>query len=128
MKYLKRIEIDDAVEAGKASIKDHPGGGTRWRRYEEDPHDGGKMSPMKQRVMTSSSSRWTPLAQIAINAGKDDVAMIVAKVQEGKVNAGYDAVADEVITTTCSRRALSILPRCHTWRSTLSHGGYASHD
>jgi chaperonin GroEL len=38
-----------------------------------------------------------PLAQIAINAGKDDASVIVAKVQSGKTNAGYDALADEIV-------------------------------
>jgi chaperonin GroEL len=38
-----------------------------------------------------------PLAQIAINAGKDDAAVIVSKVQSGKANAGYDAVADMIV-------------------------------
>ena len=39
----------------------------------------------------------TPLAQIAINAGKDDAAVIVSKVQSGKANAGYNALTDELI-------------------------------
>ena len=38
-----------------------------------------------------------PLAQIALNAGKDDAAVIVSKVQSGKANAGYDALKDEVV-------------------------------
>ena len=38
-----------------------------------------------------------PLAQIALNAGKDDAAVIVSKVQGGKANAGYNALTDEVI-------------------------------
>ena len=48
-----------------------------------------------------------PLAQIAINAGKDDAAVIVSKVQSGKANAGYDALADRSLRT-CSRAASSI--------------------
>ena len=39
----------------------------------------------------------TPLAQIAINAGKDDAVVIVSKVQSGKANAGYNALTDEVV-------------------------------
>jgi len=35
--------------------------------------------------------------QIAINAGKDDAAVIVSKVQSGKANAGYDALTDEIV-------------------------------
>jgi len=37
-----------------------------------------------------------PLAQIAINAGKDDASLIVSKVQSGKANAGYNALTDEI--------------------------------
>ena len=39
----------------------------------------------------------TPLAQIAINAGKDDASLIVSKVQSGKANAGYNALTDEIV-------------------------------
>ena len=38
-----------------------------------------------------------PLRQIALNCGKDDAATIVARVQEGKEAAGYDAVADVIV-------------------------------
>jgi chaperonin GroEL len=38
-----------------------------------------------------------PLAHIAINAGKDDAAVIVSKVQSGKANAGYNALSDEMV-------------------------------
>ena len=37
-----------------------------------------------------------PLTHIALNAGKDDAAVLVAKVQMGKHNAGYDALKDEI--------------------------------
>jgi len=38
-----------------------------------------------------------PLKQIAVNAGKDDGSVIVEKVKNGKGNAGYDALKDEMI-------------------------------
>ena len=38
-----------------------------------------------------------PLKQIAINAGKEDGSVIVDKVKNGKGNAGYDALKDEMI-------------------------------
>jgi chaperonin GroEL len=38
-----------------------------------------------------------PLAQIAMNAGKDEASLIVSKVQGGKVNSGYDAVNDMIV-------------------------------
>ena len=38
-----------------------------------------------------------PLRQIAVNAGKDDGAVIVEKVKQAKGNAGYDAVKDMIV-------------------------------
>ena len=38
-----------------------------------------------------------PLRQIAINAGKDDGAVIVDKIKNGKGNEGYDANADKMV-------------------------------
>ncbi|MDO8590456.1 MAG: TCP-1/cpn60 chaperonin family protein, partial [bacterium] len=38
-----------------------------------------------------------PLKQIAINAGKDDGSVIVEHVRNGKGNAGYDALKDEMV-------------------------------
>ena len=38
-----------------------------------------------------------PLKQIAINAGHDDGAVIVDRVEEGKGNQGYDANADKIV-------------------------------
>lgn len=100
MKYLKD-KIDDAVKATKASIEEGiiPGGGTALAKIAKKllAHTG-KMSVDEQvgyDIVTRALE--TPLAQIAINAGKDDAAMIVAKVQEGKAHAGYNAATDEVV-------------------------------
>ena len=101
MKYLKD-KIDDAVKATKASIEEGivPGGGTALAKVAK------KLANMDLKKLSADEkvgfdivtrALEMPLRQIAINAGKDDAGSIVEKVQKGKVNAGYNAVTDEVI-------------------------------
>jgi chaperonin GroEL len=100
MKYLKD-KIDDAVKATKASIEEGivPGGGTALAKIAK------KIGAQKGKMTADEKAGFDivvhalemPLAQIAINAGKDDAAIIVGKVQSGKVNAGYNALTDEII-------------------------------
>lgn len=100
MKYLKD-KIDDAVKATKASIEEGivAGGGTALAKV-------AKKLGSKSEQMTSDEETGydivvraleMPLAQIAMNAGKDDAAVIVSKVQGGKSNAGYNAATDEIV-------------------------------
>ncbi len=100
MKYLKD-KIDDAVKATKASIEEGivAGGGTALAKV-------AKKLAGKEEKMTSDEETGyeivvraleVPLAQIAMNAGKDDAAVIVSKVQGGKANAGYNAATDEIV-------------------------------
>src|SRR3989344_386022 len=100
MKYLKD-KIDDAVKATKASIEEGivAGGGTALAKVAKKlmAHEG-KMSVDENAVFDIVvQALETPLAQIAINAGKDDAAVIVSKVQTGKANAGYNALIDEIV-------------------------------
>ncbi len=99
MKYLKD-KIDDAVKATKASIEEGivAGGGTALAKIAKKLAAGAKMS-VDERVGFDIVVRAleTPLAQIVINAGKDDAAVIVSKVQGGKANAGYNALADAMV-------------------------------
>lgn len=100
MKYLKD-KIDDAVKATKASIEEGivPGGGTALAKIAK------KIATQSESLSADERAGFDivvhalemPLAQIAINAGKDDASAIVAKVQAGRVNAGYNAVTDEII-------------------------------
>ncbi|HYD93314.1 MAG TPA: chaperonin GroEL [Candidatus Paceibacterota bacterium] len=100
MKYLKD-KIDDAVKATKASIEEGivPGGGTALAKVSKKlAGAGGKMSADEQvgyDIVVRALEQ--PLRQIALNCGKDDVSVIISKVQSGKSYAGYDAVADEVV-------------------------------
>lgn len=100
MKYLKD-KIDDAVKATKASIEEGivSGGGTALAKVAK------KLVAIKGKMTTDEKAGFDivvralemPLAQIAINAGKDDAAVIVSKVQAGKINAGYNALIDELV-------------------------------
>ncbi len=100
MKYLKD-KIDDSVKATKASIEEGivPGGGTALAKVAK------KLSAQEGKMSTDEKTGYDivvralemPLTQIAINAGKDDAAVIVSRVQSGKANAGYDALTDEVV-------------------------------
>jgi len=100
MKYLKD-KIDDAVKATKASIEEGivPGGGTALAKVAKKlaAQDGKMSADEKTGFDIVVHALETPLAQIAINAGKDDSSVIVSKVQSGKANAGYDAMKDEII-------------------------------
>ena len=106
MKYLKD-KIDDAVKATKASIEEGivAGGGTALAKVAK------KLAALAGTLGADEAAGFAivvnalekPLAQIAINAGKDDAAVIVSKVQSGKTNAGYDALADEIADDMLAR-------------------------
>ena len=100
MKYLKD-KIDDAVKATKASIEEGivAGGGTALAKVAKKlmAHEGKMSVDEKAGFDIVVQALETPLAQIAINAGKDDAAVIVSKVQTGKANAGYNALIDEIV-------------------------------
>jgi chaperonin GroEL len=100
MKYLKD-KIDDAVKATKASIEEGivPGGGTALAKISKKLASADIKLSSDERTGYQIVVRALemPLAQIALNAGKDDAAVIVSKVQDGKASAGYNAVTDEVI-------------------------------
>ena len=106
MKYLKD-KIDDAVKATKASIEEGivAGGGTALAKVAKKlaTHEGKMSVDEKTGFDIVVRALETPLAQIAINAGKDDVANIVSQVQSGKINAGYDALADEIVVDMLAR-------------------------
>ena len=106
MKYLKD-KIDDAVKATKASIEEGivAGGGTALAKVAKKlaAHLSAQAGEGKMNVDEKAGfdivvqALETPLAQIAMNAGKDDAAVIVSKVQSGKANAGYNALTDEIV-------------------------------
>jgi chaperonin GroEL len=100
MKYLKD-KIDDAVKATKASIEEGivAGGGTALAKVSKKLSTNTEKMSVDEKVGFDIVIRALemPLTQIAMNAGKDDVVTIVAKVQAGKSNAGYNAVTDVIV-------------------------------
>lgn len=100
MKYLKD-KIDDAVKSTKASIEEGivAGGGTALAKVAKKlaSHDGKMGADEKAGFDIVMRALEIPLTQIALNAGKDDAAVIVSKVQGGKANAGYNALTDEIV-------------------------------
>ncbi len=105
MKYNK-LKIEDAVEATKAAIAEGivAGGGTALVRAGAKVMAKLPKSPSADiahefnvGVEIVLKALEAPLKQIAINAGKDDGAVIVEKVKNANGNAGYDANADKIV-------------------------------
>ncbi len=100
MRYLKD-KIDDAVKATKASIEEGivAGGGAALAKVAKKimAHDIKMSADERTGFDIVVHALETPLMQIAINAGKDNAAIIVSKVQSGKGNIGYDAQKDEIV-------------------------------
>jgi len=106
MKYLK-LKIEDAVNATKAAIDEGivSGGGVALVKASQKVAEWLKVEKAKGKINPDFEVGFAivlkaleaPLRQIAINAGKDDGSVIVEKVKNGKGNAGYDALKDEMI-------------------------------
>ena len=115
MKYIK-LKIEDAVAATKAALAEGivPGGGTaflrasvvlsaKWEK-ELSEESGKKLNGSEERkiaFMIMLRALEEPVAQIAANAGKR-VGEIASKIkdkmsEEGKQNAGYDALHDKIV-------------------------------
>lgn len=101
MKYLK-LKIEDAVNATKAAIEEGivPGGGVALVKVANsvrESYKGGKNRETDVGYEIVLKALEAPLMQIAINAGKDDGAVIVDKIKNGKGNMGYDAAREEIV-------------------------------
>ncbi len=102
MKYLK-LKIEDAVNATKAAIDEGivAGGGVAFVRAAEKVRSIlmskaiGKEEEIGASIVLKALE--APLRQIAINAGKDDGAVIIEEIKKGKGNIGYDAKKDEMV-------------------------------
>jgi chaperonin GroEL len=102
MKYLK-LKIEDAVNATKAAIDEGivAGGGVAFIKAAAEvskkqmPAGASKEFELGYKIVLKALE--APLRQIALNAGKDDGAVIIEKVKTGKGNTGYDALKDEII-------------------------------
>jgi chaperonin GroEL len=105
MKYLK-LKIEDAVNATKAAIAEGivPGGGAALVKAAKKLSEKGAKPPsdsfgpeFEAGFLIVMKALEAPLRQIAVNAGKDDGSVVLDKVQHGKGNIGYNALADEII-------------------------------
>ena len=102
MKYLK-LKIEDAVNATKAAIDEGivAGGGVALIKaaveVAKKAMPAGASTEFELGYKIVLKALEAPLKQIAINAGKDDGSVIIERVKNGKGNAGYDALKDEMI-------------------------------
>lgn len=104
MKYLKD-KVEDSVNATRAAIEEGivPGGGTALMRASAVV-SGKKLTPtiknfdeeFQAGVNIVLKALEAPLSQIVENVGRDDVGDILDQVENGKDNAGYNAVADDI--------------------------------
>ena len=99
MKYLK-LKIEDAINATKAAIDEGvvAGGGSALAHIAEKI--GGKKMPTAEEQVGYDivvKACEAPLKHIAMNAGKDDGAVIVDKVKSGGELSGYNALTDEIV-------------------------------
>ncbi len=108
MKYLK-LKIEDAVNATKAAIEEGivPGGGVALIRAGlevekllQNKKGLTKEQELGYKIVLKALS--APARQIAINAGKEDGAVIVDKIRNGKGNIGYDALKDIMVADMIS--------------------------
>ncbi|HEY4514751.1 MAG TPA: chaperonin GroEL [Candidatus Paceibacterota bacterium] len=131
MKY-KKLKVEDAVQATKAAMEECivAGGGAALVHAASVVSKKLPKSPSKDierefmvgvEVLLSALS--SPLKQIAVNAGKDDGAVIVEKVREAGVTAGYDAGADEVVKDMFAR---GIIDPVKVTRAGLQHAASAA--
>ena len=131
MKY-KKLKIEDAVQATKAAMEEGivAGGGAAFvhaassvgkKTIKAPSTDIEKEFQVGVEILLASLS--SPLRQIAINAGKDDGAVIVERVREGGVTSGYDAGADEVVKDMFAR---GIVDPVKVTRAGLQHAASAA--
>ncbi len=105
MKYVK-LKIEDAVNATKAAVEEGivAGGGTALikagmavsgKNLKAPSSDIADEFEVGVKILLKALE--APLRQIAVNAGKDDGAVIVDKIKQSKGNEGYDANADRIV-------------------------------
>lgn len=104
MKYIK-LKVEDAVNATKAAIAEGivAGGGSALAKASGrllktlEKNSASMTHEEKIGYTIVAKALQEPLKQIAVNAGKDDGAVIVDAVMNGKSASGYDALKDEII-------------------------------
>ena len=97
----KKDRIDDALHATRAAVEEGivPGGGVALIRTRKTLSDAiakeeGDFKVGMQIVLNCLSA---PLRQIVANAGRQEAALVVSKVESASANSGYDASTDEYV-------------------------------
>jgi chaperonin GroEL len=127
MKYLK-LKIEDAVNATKAAIEEGivPGGGVALVKAAEATAKkklSGKSREEEVGYQIVLKALEAPLKQIAINAGKDDGAVIVEEIKKAKGSFGYDAQKDAMVEDMF---AAGIIDPVKVTRSGVQHAASAA--
>ncbi len=131
MKYLK-LKIEDAVNATKAAIEEGivSGGGAALVKAAQKVAGKNLKSPSRTfeaefaaGVAMVIKALEAPLRQIAINGGKEDASVILDQVRNGKGNAGYDALKDEIVPDMI---AAGIIDPVKVTRSGVQHAASAA--
>ncbi len=108
IKYLK-LKIEDAVNATKAAIEEGvvSGGGVAFVKVIEKVKKAVARKTLESKEFETGidiviRSLESPIRNIVRNAGRDDAAVIIDKIKQGGVNAGYDAKKDEMVSDMIS--------------------------
>lgn len=127
MKYLKD-KIDDSVNATKAAVEEGvvPGGGAALAQIAGKLlkiHKGGS-NEIEIGYAILLNSLTAPLKQIALNAGRDDGAVIVRDVQK-KAGTGYDANSDDASASIVDMFEAGIIDPVKVTRSCVQNAASA---
>lgn len=106
MKYLK-LKIEDALRATKAAIAEGivAGGGSTFvrlshhleKKFEEVSKENHQSEFLVGYQIVIKALK-EPITQIVENTGRDDAAVIIKNIKEGKGFVGYDALNDVMVT------------------------------
>ncbi len=128
MKYLKD-KIDDSVNATKAAVEEGvvPGGGSALAQVAGKllkNHKGGT-GEVEVGYAILLNALTAPLKQIALNAGRDDGAVIVRDVQK-KAGTGFDASKDDLDVTIVDMFEAGIIDPVKVTRSGVQNAASAA--
>mgnify|MGYP002621546602 CR=1 FL=1 len=125
MKYLK-LKIEDAVNATKAAIEEGivAGGGSALAKVAGTlAEKADKLSDEGRGYQTVVNALVAPLRQIAVNAGKDNGAVVIDKVMAGGKRSGYDAGKDAYVEDMLKA---GIVDPVKVTRSAIEHAASAA--
>ncbi|MCH7597915.1 chaperonin GroEL [Patescibacteria group bacterium] len=130
MKYLKD-KIEDAVNATKAAIEEGivPGGGTvlvRVAHKLERNKKSGSNHEFDTGYQILLHALRSPIKQIAINAGREDSAVIIRDIEKKGANIGYDASGDSLEARLVDMLSEGIIDPVKVTRSCVQNAASAA--